>query len=81
MANSEPTTVNTTNGHKKKKKFPIVNTTTNHTNPPSSQPKLQTTTRNTENPNALTQNLQIGDPKLPTQTHKHRKPKSKPRNP
>ena len=102
MANSEPTTVNTTNGHKtkqkksqpkenptisycyqkkKKKKFPIINTTTNHTNPPSSQPKLQTTTRNTENPNALTQNLQIGDPKLPTQTHKHRKPKSKPKNP
>ena len=65
----------------KKKKFPIINTTTNHTNPPPSQPKLQTTTTNTENPNTPTQNLQIGDPKLPTQTHKHRKPKSKPRNP
>ena len=50
----------------KKKKFSIINTTTNHTNPPPSQPKLQTTTTNTENPSTPTQNLQIGDPKLPT---------------
>ncbi|KAM3740754.1 hypothetical protein ACB098_08G122500 [Castanea mollissima] len=86
MENSKPTNVNTTNGHKtkkkkkksnhqlqpqKQKKFPIINTTPNHTNPPPSQPKLQTTTTNTENPNTLTQNLQIGDPKLPTQTHKY----------
>ena len=65
----------------KEKKFTIINTTTNHTNPPPSQPKFQTTTTNTKNPNTPTQNLQIGDPKLPTQTHKHRKPKSKRRNP
>ena len=89
MVNSEPTTVNTTNGHKmkkyisqpkenptiscnhKKKKFPIINTTTNHTNPPPSQPKLQTTTTNIESPNTPTQNIQIDDPKLllkPTNT-------------
>ena len=98
MANSEPTTVNTTNGHKmgkkksqpkknptisythKKKKFQIINTTTNHTNAPSSQPKLQTTTTNIENPNTPTQNLQIGDSKLATQTQTQefldRRPKS-----
>ena len=78
MANSEPTTVNTTDSHKtkkrkrkrkknlnkkkiqpsatpiKRKKIPIINTTTNHTNLPPSQPKLQATTTNTENPNTLT---------------------------
>ena len=55
----------------KRKIFPIINTTTNHTNPPPSQPKLQTITTIIENPNTPTKNLQIGDPKLPTQTHKH----------
>ena len=65
----------------KRKKFPIIKTTTNHTNPPPSQAKFQTTTTNIESPNTPTQNIQIDDPKLPTQTHKHRKPKSKPRNP
>ena len=103
MANSKPTTVNTTNNHKtkqnktkqnkkkiqstamptKRKIFPIINTTTNHTNPPPSQPKLQTITTIIENPNTPTKNLQIGDPKLPTQTHKHihtkKNPKPKPK--
>ena len=55
----------------KKKNFPIINTTTNYINPPPSQPKLQTITTNIENPNTPTKNIQIGDPKLPTQTHKH----------
>ena len=65
----------------KKKKFPIINTTTNHTNPPLSQPNLQTTITNTKNPNTPTQNLQIGDSNLSTQTYKHKKSKPKPRNP
>ena len=72
----------------KKKNFPIINTTTNYINPPPSQPKLQTITTNIENPNIPTKNIQIGDPKLPTQTHKHthtKKPKTKtktkPKNP
>ena len=99
MANSEPTTVNTTNGHKtrKKKSQPKENPTISYSHkkkkfqssipPPTTQThlhynlKLQTTTTNTKNSNTPTQNLQIGDPKLPTQTHKHRKLKSKPRNP
>ena len=93
MANLEPTIVNITNGHPKKKKIQpsatatkrkkisIINITTNHTNPLPSQPKLQTTTTNTKNPNTPIQNFQISDPKLPTQAHKHRKPKSKPKNP
>ena len=78
---SQPKENPTINYTQKKKNFPIINTTTNHTNPPPSQPKFQTTTTNTENLNTPTKNLQIDDPKLPTQTHKHRKPKSKPRNP
>ena len=67
----------------KKKNFPIINTTTNYINPPPSQPKLQTITTNIENPNTPTKNIQIGDPKLPTQTHKHthkkKNPKPKPK--
>ena len=78
---SQPKENPTINYTQKKKNFPIINTTTNHTNPPPSQPKFQTTTTNKENLNTPTKNLQIDDPKLPTQTHKHRKPKSKPRNP
>ena len=64
--------------HQWQSSIPPPTTQTDLHHIPNFKPQLQTQKTQTHQHKIL---IQIGDPKLPTQTHKHRKPKSKPKNP